>query len=58
MEILVYKLSVHHSGTCVKHECCRLLNLPYWIEMIDQFARASGSGLYATCLGQVIVKKL
>ena len=38
--------------------CCQSLNLPYWIEMIAQFAKASASGLYATCLGQIVVKKV
>jgi hypothetical protein len=26
--------------------------------MIAQFAKASASGLYATCLGQIVVKKV
>jgi hypothetical protein len=41
------------SGSC-KQQFAKA----YWIEIIAQFAKASASGLYATCLGQIVVKKV
>jgi hypothetical protein len=31
-------------------------DLPLWIEMYARFAKASGYGLYAICLGQIRAK--